>query len=127
IEPGWKAYRFVRRPLGPHPRARFTAPSRSRSGGKMKLRLVVALALVGVVGIAGCRRSAPEAAPAPIAADDDAAARARADSIAAAELARRQAEERELRAQMARAQEVLSNVVHFEYDSFQLDSAAEDR
>lgn len=92
----------------------------------MKLRLVVALALVGVVGIAGCRRSAPEAAPAPIAADDDAAARARADSIAAAELARRQAEERELRAQMARAQEVLSNVVHFEYDSFQLDSAAED-
>lgn len=94
----------------------------------MKLRLVVALALVAVVGITGCRRAAPEAAPPPVTpTSDDGAARARADSIAAAELARRQAEERELRAQMARAQEILSNVVHFEYDSFQLDNAAEER
>lgn len=94
----------------------------------MKLRLVVALALVAVVGITGCRRAAPEAAPAPVTqSTDDGSARARADSIAAAELARRQAEERELRAQMARAQEVLSNVVHFEYDSFQLDRDAEER
>jgi peptidoglycan-associated lipoprotein len=61
------------------------------------------------------------------------AARARADSIAAAELARRQAAEREerdareLRAAAARAQEVLANVVYFEYDSEQLNSEAEDR
>ena len=91
----------------------------------MKLRLVVALALVAVVGITGCRRAAPEAAPAPVTqSTDDGSARARADSIAAAELARRQAEERELRAQMARAQEVLSNVVHFEYDSDELSADA---
>jgi peptidoglycan-associated lipoprotein len=93
----------------------------------MKLRLVVVLALL-VVPLMGCRRSAPAAAPAPVAtSNDDAAARARADSIAAAELARRQAEERELRAQMARAQEVLTNVVYFEYDSDRLTAEAEER
>jgi peptidoglycan-associated lipoprotein len=93
----------------------------------MKLRLVVVLALL-VVPLMGCRRSAPAAAPAPVAtSNNDAAARARADSIAAAELARRQAEERELRAQMARAQEVLTNVVYFEYDSDRLTAEAEER
>ncbi|MEX2582162.1 MAG: OmpA family protein [Gemmatimonadota bacterium] len=94
----------------------------------MKLRLVVSLVLV-VFAIAGCRRSAPEVSPAPAAAstNNDAAARARADSIAAAELARRQAEEREQRGQLARAQEILSNVVYFEYDSDRLDSEAEER
>jgi len=93
----------------------------------MKLRLVVVLALL-IVPLMGCRRSAPAAAPAPVAtSNDDAAARARADSIAAAELARRQAEERELRAQMARAQEVLTNVVYFEYDSDRLTAEAEER
>lgn len=93
----------------------------------MKLRLVVALALV-VVTIAGCRRSTPEPAPAPVAAstNGDAAARARADSIAAADLARRQAEEREMRAERARAQEILSNVVYFELDSDRLTAEAEE-
>jgi len=93
----------------------------------MKLRFVFVLALVMVVPITGCRRSAPAAAPAPAARNDDAAARARADSIAAAELARRQAEERERRAQMARAQEVLTSVVYFDYDSERLISETEDR
>jgi peptidoglycan-associated lipoprotein len=93
----------------------------------MKLRLVVVLALL-VVPLMGCRRSAPAAAPAPVAtSNNDAAARARADSIAAAELARRQAEERDRRAQMARAQEVLTNVVYFEYDSDRLTAEAEER
>jgi len=93
----------------------------------MKLRLVVALALL-IVPLMGCRRSAPAAAPAPVATrNDDSAARARADSIAAAELARRQAEERDRRAQIARAHEVLTNVVYFEYDSDRLTSEAEDR
>lgn len=94
----------------------------------MKLRLVVVLALA-VVSIAGCRRSTPEVGPAPAAASttNDAAARARADSIAAAELARRQAEEREMRAQRARAQEILSNVVYFELDSDRLTAEAEER
>ncbi|MEX0912469.1 MAG: OmpA family protein [Gemmatimonadota bacterium] len=94
----------------------------------MKLRLAVALALV-VFAIAGCSRNTPEAAPAPVASnnDADAAARARADSIAAAELARRQAEERALQQQMARAQEILSSVVLFAYDSDELDPEAEER
>jgi peptidoglycan-associated lipoprotein len=92
----------------------------------MKLRLVVALALL-VVPIVGCSRNRPPA-PAPASAStDDAAARARADSIAAAELARRQAEERERQAQMARAREILTNVVYFEYDSDRLTAETEDR
>jgi peptidoglycan-associated lipoprotein len=102
----------------------------------MKLRFVAVL-VVMVVAFAGCsRRAAPEAGPVPTAppaagnTNNDAAARARADSIAAAELARRQAaerDEREQRAAAARAQEVLANVVYFEYDSEQLNSEAEDR
>ena len=95
----------------------------------MKLRIGVVLSLA-VVTLAACGRSAPPAGPAPAAAapaTGNNADRARADSIAAAELARRQAEERELRAQIARAQEVLTNVVYFEYDSFNLDADAESR
>lgn len=93
----------------------------------MKLRLVVVLALLAVPVI-GCSRNRPAPAPAPTTtSNNDAAARARADSIAAAELARRQAEERELRAQMARAQEVLRNAVYFQYDSQDLDAEAQDR
>jgi peptidoglycan-associated lipoprotein len=94
----------------------------------MKLRLLIAVALV-VVGIAGCRRQAPEAAPAPapVGTTTNNADRARADSIAAAELARRQAEERERRGQLARAQEILTGVVFFEYDSDTLDAEAEER
>lgn len=94
----------------------------------MKLRLVVALALLLVVPTVGCSRNRPAAAtPPPAASNDDAAARARADSIAAADLARRQAEERERQGQLARAREILTNVVYFEYDSDRLTSEAEDR
>jgi peptidoglycan-associated lipoprotein len=94
----------------------------------MKLRLALVVALV-VVPLMGCSRRAPQAAgpPAATAVGSDAAARARADSIAAAELARQQEAERERRAQMARAHEILTNVVYFEYDSFRLDNDAEDR
>lgn len=93
----------------------------------MNLRLVAVLALA-VIPIAGCgRRTAPEPAPAPVATDDGAAARARQDSIAAAELARRQAEQREQQAMAARAREVLTNVVYFELDSDALDADSQER
>jgi|SRR5690606_37762745 len=92
----------------------------------MKLRLLVVLVLMVSVG-AGCSRRAPEAGPTPAGtgatANND---RARQDSIAAAELARRQAEERERRSQLARAQEILSNVVYYEYDSDRLNAQAEE-
>ena len=95
----------------------------------MKLRLVAVLAVLMMVPLIGCSRNTPAAAaPTPTANNNgDAAARARADSIAAAELARRQAEERERRGQMARAQEMLQNVVYFEYDSQDLDAEAQER
>jgi peptidoglycan-associated lipoprotein len=116
---------------------RITAPAgahRSQSGREeMKLRLAVALVLL-FVGAAGCAKRTPPATatptPTPTAGGgitNDAAARARADSIAAAELARRQAEERGQREQVARAREVLTTVVYFEYDSDQLSSEAQDR
>src|SRR5690606_22737443 len=105
-----------------------SAPLRSRSGGEMKLRLVVVLAVLMIVPLVGCSRNRPAApAPTPAANNDDAAARARADSIAAAERARRQAEERERRAQLARAQEILENAVYFEYDSQELGGDAQDQ
>ncbi len=91
----------------------------------MRLRIGIGMALV-VVTLAACGRSAPPpAGPTPTAAAGNANDRARADSIAAAELARQQAEERERRAQLARAQEILTNVVYFEYDSFALTPQAE--
>jgi peptidoglycan-associated lipoprotein len=95
----------------------------------MKLRLAVVALVLVVVPLAGCSRSQPAAAPSPTtaASGDDAAARARADSIAAAELARRQAEEREARAQLARAREVLTEVVYFDYDADQLTRDTEER
>ena len=93
----------------------------------MKLRLVAVLTLL-LIPVAACSRNTPPpATPPPAANNNDAAARARADSIAAAELARRQAEERELRAQMARAQEVLRNAVYFEYDSQDLTNDAQEQ
>ena len=92
----------------------------------MKLRLVVALALM-LVPIVGCGRSAPPVTPAPSAPTDDAAARARADSIAAAERAAQLAAERERMAQLARAQEILTSVVYFDYDSDRLSSETEER
>ncbi|HUE96856.1 MAG TPA: peptidoglycan-associated lipoprotein Pal [Longimicrobiaceae bacterium] len=94
----------------------------------MKIRLGVVLAVLMMVPLVGCSRNRPAAAPAPApTSTDDAAARARADSIAAAELARRQAEERERRAQMARAQEILQNAVYFGYDSQDLDAETQER
>lgn len=94
----------------------------------MKLRPVAVLALA-LFALAACsRRQEPQAAPGPVTTTgDDAAARARQDSIAAAELARRQAEERERQAQMARAREVLTTVVYFALDSDELDAEAQDR
>lgn len=93
----------------------------------MKLRLVVVLAML-VVPVVGCSRNTPPPAAAPTASNNnDAAARARADSIAAAELARRQAEERARQGEMARAQEMLRDAVYFSYDSQDLDSEAENR
>lgn len=93
----------------------------------MKLRLVVVLAML-VVPVVGCSRNRPApATPPPAANNDDAAARARADSIAAAELARRQAEERARRGELARASEMLTDAVYFAYDSQDLDAEAENR
>jgi len=95
----------------------------------MMLRFALALALI-VVPIVGCSRNTPAPGPAPAGAptnNNDAAARARADSIAAAAELARQAAEREQRAQMARAQEVLTSVVYFEYDSDRLNAEAEER
>jgi peptidoglycan-associated lipoprotein len=102
----------------------------------MKLRLALVLALV-VIPVVGCaKRPVPvAAAPAPAspppgdngAAAAAALARARADSIAAADLARRNAEALALRQQTARAQEVLGNVVYFEYDSFNINGDSEDQ
>ena len=56
---------------------------------------------------------------------DFAAARARADSIAAAERARREAEERALAAGVARVREALSDIIYFEYDSNELTAQAQ--
>lgn len=108
-------------------------------GEKMKLRLTIVLALL-VVPVVGCaKRPVPVAAtpaPPPSAPQGDngaaaaaaaALARARADSIAAADLARRNSEALALREQAARAQEVLSNVVYFEYDSFNINGESEEQ
>ena len=92
----------------------------------MTLRQVLVL-VMAVTVISACRkREAPVDAPGPVAADNsDAAARARADSIAAAERARREAEERDRAAGVARVRETLSDIVYFEYDSNTLTSEAE--
>lgn len=92
----------------------------------MTLRQVLVLALMATV-IAGCRRrEAPVDGPVPVATDgSDAAARARADSIAAAERVRHEAEERERAAGVARVREALSDIVYFDYDSNSLTSEAE--
>ena len=55
----------------------------------------------------------------------DAADRARADSIAAAERARREAEERDRAAGIARVREALADIVYFDYDSDDLTAEAE--
>jgi peptidoglycan-associated lipoprotein len=94
----------------------------------MTLRHVILLVLT-VTTVAACRRKEPPVegpgAPIPAANGSDAAARARADSIAAAERARREAEERERASGIARVREALSDVVYFDYDSNQLTTEAE--
>ncbi|MQA88661.1 MAG: peptidoglycan-associated lipoprotein Pal [Gemmatimonas sp.] len=116
----------VRRPdLRPQSRRR-VRHFESNSGGKMKLRHYVAFALVFTV-IAGCTRQEPETAPTPETVSDVNTDRAQTDSIAAAELARRQAEDGDRRARLAQAQETLSSVVFFEYDTDVIDAEAEDQ
>lgn len=94
----------------------------------MTLRQVLVLALA-VSALGACRRTPPAEVPAPV--TDDAALRgrdqARADSIAAADRARREAEERSLLATTARVREELTDMVFFEYDSDQLTMEAESR
>ena len=94
----------------------------------MTLRQFAMLALVGLT-ITGCRRRQPEVTPPPApettVVDRD-AERARQDSIAAAERAR-EAAERERAAAIARAREMMADVVYFEYDSEQLTVEAEQR
>ena len=95
----------------------------------MRLRQVAVLSLA-VLALGACRKKeTPVAAPPPAATDDSAARAARADSIAAAERARREAEERERAraAEVARAREMLTEVIYFEYDSDQLTGEAEGR
>ena len=94
----------------------------------MTLRHAVVLALVAV-SVAACKkREAPVAGPTPVAVGgSDAAARARADSIAAAERARREAEEREMAGGVARVREALSDIVFFEYDSNELTTEAQNK
>lgn len=92
----------------------------------MTLRQVLVLVLA-VTTVTACRKKEPPAEVGPVSAVDgsDAADRARADSIAAAERARREAEERELAAGVARVREAMSDIIYFEYDSNQLTTEAE--
>lgn len=100
----------------------------------MKVRFAAVLALA-VIPVAGCVKKTPAAVPSPEPqqqqparpVDTSAADRARQDSIIAAELASRQAAEREERARAARAQEVLTTVVYFELDSDQLSAETQER
>lgn len=89
----------------------------------MKLRQLAAFGLVLLV-IAGCRREAPAEAPEP-ADDTDAAVaeQARADSLAALEREEREARDRAEAA--ARAEDILTRMVHFELDSERLSSEAQ--
>jgi peptidoglycan-associated lipoprotein len=105
----------------------------------MKLPPLVTLACVGVLALGACHRSPPPAAePTPSAATDSTADRARADSIARAEAAKRDsaaraaAREDSIRranaATQAAAEELrnmLSAAVHFELDQSEL--SAENR
>lgn len=92
----------------------------------MTLRQVLVLVLA-VSTVAACRKKEPPAELNPVATADgsNAADRARADSIAAAERARREAEERDRAAGIARVREALADIVYFDYDSDELTSEAE--
>jgi peptidoglycan-associated lipoprotein len=96
----------------------------------MTLRQVTILALLGLT-LVGCKRRTPAEGPAPMPVagmDDDAAARerARADSIAAAEAERLRAR-RATAAEAARVREMLTDMIHFDYDSYQLSEESQDR
>jgi peptidoglycan-associated lipoprotein len=96
----------------------------------MTLRQAAALVLIAVSVGACQRRPAPAATPATTASSDAdrlARERARADSIAAAERARREAEARGQAGEIARVRETLTDMIFFEYDSEQLTADAEDR
>ena len=93
----------------------------------MTLRHAVVLVLA-ITAVTACRRKEPPVegpGPVPTADGSDAAAMESARALAAAERARREAEERELAAGAARVREALADIVYFEYDSNQLTTEAE--
>jgi peptidoglycan-associated lipoprotein len=95
----------------------------------MKLRQVAVFALAALA-VGACHKKKPvEAGPVPMVEDTVAARRAReqarADSIAAAQRAERDRQQREQAAAVARVREALSDIVYFEYDSEQLTSEAQ--
>lgn len=95
----------------------------------MKLRQVAVFALAAVV-MGACHKKKPvEAGPVPMAEDTAAARRAleqaRADSIAAAQRADRDRQQRDQAAAVSRVREALSDIVYFEYDSNELTSDAQ--
>ncbi len=94
----------------------------------MKLRQLLILALIPLT-LGACRRRAPAMTPATdtLAVDMSARDRARADSIAAFEAAERERLARERAGEMARAREVLTDLVYFEYDSAELGMDAQER
>ncbi len=94
----------------------------------MKLRQLLILALIPLA-LGACRRRAPAVVPGTDTEMTDAAARerARADSIAAYEAAERERLERERAGEMARAREVLTDLIYFEYDSAELGMDAQER
>ncbi len=94
----------------------------------MKLRQLLILALIPLA-LGACRRRAPAVVPGTDTEVTDVSARerARADSIAAFEAAERERQARLRSGEMARAREVLTDIVYFEYDSFELGMDAQDR
>jgi len=95
----------------------------------MKLRQVAVFALAAIA-VGACHKKKPvETGPVPMAEDTAAARRARdqarADSLAAAQRAERDRQQREQAAAVARVREALSDIVYFDYDSDQLTSDAQ--
>ena len=92
----------------------------------MTFRQLFLLTLVGLV-LVGCRREAPADSPDPDpAAAEDARARADAETTEAERL-RRAEEARAREAEAARIRDILSERIHFEYDSEQLSREAQER
>ncbi|MGI9180446.1 MAG: OmpA family protein, partial [Longimicrobiaceae bacterium] len=94
----------------------------------MKLRQLLILALIPLA-LGACRRRAPAVVPGTDTEVTDVSARdrARADSIAAFEATERERQARLRSGEMARAREVLTDIVYFEYDSYELGMDAQDR